>query len=319
MELNFRFGFPNATHPDSDVMDYGNRYDLNIVRICELYRAIKHKYSHIKWNAIDAVKHGSLYGADEYGRVSPWGLITIENPNTGKFMAINDCDTAHYIHFPHFKENCIEFFAISGTQQDTVYYQPHDVSFTPIVTMTNHLQCYRAIEKAYQENQQEDKRRIPDKLYWRGGSSRYLFRLYIEDDDRFEVNPSCIDGYTFIQEINRYNINIDINSIVEISARTYDIMGLGSALIRPTFQTTKFHNPLIPNYHYAALELNIKDFGNYKLMADAYIDKFEELKKDPDYVKFLSKNGRKWYEQNCIMENYLDIMTTIIDPNKLLM
>lgn len=318
MQLNFRFGFPfpNSTHPDSEVMDYGHCYDLNMIRMCELYRAIKNKYSHITWNAIDIGKYGSVYAADKYGQISGC-ITTIENPHTGKFFAINGCDKARYIHFPHFKENCIELFAVTGTQIDDIFYQSYDIKFTPMAATSDTLTCYRKIEELYNKNQINDTRTIPTKLFFRA-AGRYLFRKYIEDDSRFDIQFTRIGGEWFAEELNQYKINIDINGVAEISSRTYEVMGLGSALIRPAFQTTKFHDPLIPDYHYAALKLDIKNFDDPKMIADAYIDRFEEIKKDPDYTKFLSENGRKWYEQNCTLEKYLDIMTTIINPNKLL-
>lgn len=77
----------------------------------------------------------------------------------------------------------------------------------------------------------------------------------------------------------------------------------------------QYHNKLIPNYHYA--EVECEDLSNYKELADKYIDKFEELKKDPDQVEFLSKNGRTWYEQNCKLDGYVNTYLDILNINKL--
>ena len=108
---------------------------------------------------------------------------------------------------------------------------------------------------------------------------------------------------------------MDINGVGEISCRSLDAMGLQTALIRPKL-TIQYHNPLIPDYHYAEVKCN--DLGDFKGLADAYIEKFEELKKDPDLVNFLSKNGREWYEQNATIESYLEIHLKLINLNKLL-
>jgi AraC-like DNA-binding protein len=64
-------------------------------------------------------------------------------------------------------------------------------------------------------------------------------------------------------------------------------MGLQTALIRPKL-TLKFHNNLIPDFHYAAVDCD--DLSDYPKLADAYIDKFEYLKSNPEHVKFLADN-----------------------------
>jgi hypothetical protein len=118
----------------------------------------------------------------------------------------------------------------------------------------------------------------------------------------------------FIEEISPYSINIDINGAAEISCRTIDIMGLKSALIRPKL-SIKFHNELIPDYHYASLKCN--DLGHWKDVADAYVERFEELKKDPDQVEFLATNGRRWYEENGTISAHVGLLNKLIDLNKL--
>ena len=52
-------------------------------------------------------------------------------------------------------------------------------------------------------------------------------------------------------------------------------------------------------------------------MADAYIEKFEELKNNPELVRFLGENGRKWYVENARLDGYVNIHSQIIDLEKL--
>jgi hypothetical protein len=127
--------------------------------------------------------------------------------------------------------------------------------------------------------------------------------------DNYRVPPA-----EFIDIISKNSINVDINGAAEVSCRTFDALGLQSALIRPKL-TAKQHNELIPDYHYAALKCN--DLGNWKEVADAYIDRFEDLKKDPNLVQFLSENGRKWYEENATMDAHVNILKKLLDFNKL--
>jgi hypothetical protein len=107
---------------------------------------------------------------------------------------------------------------------------------------------------------------------------------------------------------------MDINGHAEISLRTIDALGLGNAVIRPKL-LIQYHNPLIPDYHYAALKCD--DQSNLKEMADAYIEKFEELKNNPELVRFLGENGRKWYVENARLDGYVNIHSQIINLEKL--
>jgi hypothetical protein len=85
-------------------------------------------------------------------------------------------------------------------------------------------------------------------------------------------------------------------------------MAIGVPLLRFDFVTTL--NPaLIPNYHYISVPLQmdlpkqndvLKDrLGEYR-HAKMLENKFKEVINDKDFLNFISKNARKYYE------NYLD-------------
>jgi len=153
----------------------------------------------------------------------------------------------------------------------------------------------------------------PERLSFRG--TKYGIRAYLaENEKRIHIDDYKVSPEIFINEIAPYSINIDINGAAEVSCRTFDIMGLQSALIRPKLNV-KFHNELIPDYHYASLKCD--DLGNWNDIGDAYIERFEDLKKDPELVKFLSENGRKWYEENATMSAHVNILKKLLDFNKL--
>jgi hypothetical protein len=111
-----------------------------------------------------------------------------------------------------------------------------------------------------------------------------------------------------------FGVIIDINSVAEISGRTTDAFGLGAALVRPKLGI-KYHNPLIPDYHYAVVKCD--DLADYPALADAYIERFNEVIKDKEFIHFLSVNGRKWYEENCTIKAHVDLLSELIDINKL--
>ena len=62
--------------------------------------------------------------------------------------------------------------------------------------------------------------------------------------------------------------------------------GLGNVLIRPKLRV-KFHNELIPDYHYVSID--VTDFSDYETLANATFDRFEKIKSDKDYLNFILK------------------------------
>jgi hypothetical protein len=199
-------------------------------------------------------------------------------------------------------------FTSVGVQENEINFNPISIPYTPTSVMPLYKQTEARIEEVYQNS-----KITPEKLFMRG--TKYGIRAYLaENEKRIHIDEYKVPPETFIDEIAPYSINIDINGAAEISCRTIDVMGLQSALIRPKLNV-KFHNELIPDYHYAALKCD--DLGDWKAVGEAYVERFEDLKKDPELVKFLSENGRKWYEENATMNAHVNILKKLLDFNKL--
>ena len=250
-------------------------------------------------------------------------VIIIENPENRKYFLISYYDRLTGIKSIVFElGGCVEVFACAGVHRDDLFYRLGDIKYTPIGSIQQGKLTEDQAQELYKLNLP---RIIPPKLYFRSHANPYLFRKYLSDlDDRFDMRNGYIPEH--IEEMSKYLINIDINSMAEISCRTTDAFALGTALIRPKL-TIQFHNKLIPDYHYAAVrsipppkstDPHLQSMEYYKELADAYIERFEELKKDPDYVHFISVNGRKWYEENATIEAHANILKEVIDLNKLL-
>lgn len=238
-------------------------------------------------------------------------FIIIENDENKKYFLISYADTIRTIFDPFFDlENCVELFASIGVHDNNMTYTPLDIKYTPIGYFQDQKRAEDKSQELYKIN---NPKIIPDKLYFRTGNP-YLFRKYLINDDRFDIRVGRTSPEDFITEMSKYLINIDINSVAEISCRTADAFALGSALIRPKL-SIKYHNKLIPDYHYAAIKCD--DLSDYPMLADSYIERFEELKKDPDFTNFISINGRKWYEENCTIDAHVNILKKLIDFNKL--
>jgi hypothetical protein len=310
MKLNFYFEYPQGVpDPDAEFVSYDNCDISSYIVPCELYRNLKKLHPNIEIVPINtwAYMHELINGPS--GKYSS-AFVIIENDATKKYIVLSYCDNLTRVssHNGWDFENCVDFFAFEGVQANDSTYEYSGFKYTPCTFTTYFKSAHNTIERLYQNHKQ-----IPNKLFFRGG--KYLFREYLSNnDDRFQINHDRIPANKFIEELSKYSINIDLNSVAEISCRTLDSIGLKSALIRPKL-TIQYHNPLIPDYHYAAVKCD--DLSDYKVLADAYIERFEDLKKDPELVKFLSENGRKWYEENATIEANIKILIQLINLNKL--
>jgi len=97
--------------------------------------------------------------------------------------------------------------------------------------------------------------------------------------------------------------------------RDMEILGLGNVLLRTKF-VTQFHEPLIPDVHYVAVD--VENFKDHKTIADKLISKYNEIKDKPDFLDFVGKNAREWYLRNGCSSGNADILLKIIDFKKLL-
>jgi hypothetical protein len=255
-------------------------------------------------------------------------IMIIENDENKKYFIISFWDNLHgeIIAWHDLKEKCVEIFAVTGIhdlacQQD--YNKIMDIPYTPINLISILIKHEELIDKYYYENVLKNDRVISDKPYIRT-SSLYGFREYLnKNDDRFKIehwgNSEFIHGDTlneFTSNYSKYKINIDIPcGAGEWSDRMPMILGLGTCLLRPKLNI-KFNRPLIPNYHYVPIECERLD--DFKSLADAYVDKYEEIKNKPDLIEFISKNGREYWDKYCRRDVVIDDMVNLVDVNKLI-
>jgi hypothetical protein len=291
-----------------------------------LYKGLYQKYPNIKIVPKNTTLINPHCCCPAYGVAT----LVVKNPENGKYMIISFCDKAYYIGEGNLSglpeshalykyqdswgwklKDCARVFQAYGVQGEDINYTPAQLPFTytPCTFSVCHYSAYLEIEKRWR-----DQKITPEKLFFRGEPTTF-FRAYVKDDKRFEIKNARIAPDEFIREMSGNSIAIDINAIAELSCRTMDALGLGCALIRPKL-LVEYHNKLIPNYHYAAVDCD--DLGDFKKLADSYVAKFEELKSKPELVEFYSRNGRAWYEQNCTIDSYTNIFVNeLIDLNEI--
>ena len=108
-------------------------------------------------------------------------------------------------------------------------------------------------------------------------------------------------------------ICLSLNGAGEICNRDIEVLSARSALLRPKLNL-QFHNELIPDYHYISFEMDKDPIVLNKII----LDRYNEVKDDIEFLRYISENGYQWYLENGTIESNVRILKEIIKINKLL-
>jgi hypothetical protein len=258
---------------------------------------------------------------DTRNRFGPWNL-SLENSENGKYFLISYMDFLDYIYI-HENFNLpklVEIFATTGRHKDLEFFMPTDIIATPISNTCGNKLTAEAVEECYKKI--NVKKYIHNKPTFYGGI--YGFRHYLLQDKRFDIGPAKLSHQEYIEDLHKQKMCFSLNG-GEISPRDIEIMGLGNAIFRPKFRTTKTHNPLIPNYHYISVEhediptipgrVGVEKY--WIELSDRIIERYNNVKNDDDFIRFVGENGRKWYEENGTVTSAANIIYNLLDFKKL--
>ena len=295
----------------------------NTNTFCKFFAKIKEHRPDIQFNYVDAVKLRKIAIEDGSfkGHMCKYGpmYLIVNNPGNGKFFLISYWDSIKDI----FEVSADTKFNLSLMQElitsvgvvvDDIRFKPVPyLKYTPFSYVPGSPDIETAIEVLYNSNLTKT---IPDKPRFRNFPND-PFRMYVMQDNRFDgidKRINLLSPYEYMAELNGHKINFSANGHAETCNRDMEILGLGNVLLRTKFVTT-FHNELIPNYHYIAVDVD--NFTDYKTVTDKIIDKYNEIKDDTELLNFIGKNGRDWYIKNGTANANADILVKILDFNKL--
>jgi hypothetical protein len=276
----------------------------------------------INFNIIDSnILRSSVYKGnnDKYGP----HYMMIENPDTKKYILVSYWDKLVDIAYHHAAtnfdiENCVEVITSAGGIINDTYFKPIDYNYTPFSYTCTVRSSEETIEQIYRNT---ENRIYPEILSFRG--YLYHFREHLSQDKRFNIirkSDEFLSYEEYIHDIGKYHVNLSLNGAGEICTRDMEILGLESALLRLKL-STKFHNELIPNYHYISVDhddiesTNLDDY--YKQLSDRIFQRYEQVKNDKDFIQFIANNGRKWYEENGTISANVKLLNKLINFDKL--
>lgn len=276
--------------------------------------ALEEAYPHIKFNRIDSapMKH---HANDKYGYHS----LIIENANNKKYIIVSYIDKIRYMQDPGRNwdlENCVDIYASCGVHEQDFQYMPiEDVEVKPFTYSVSTREMLKALDK----HQGLDKR-VPEKLPFRG--KLYNYRKYLSTDDRFNVTGEFKYPDEYVHEMASNTINLSLNGVGETCQRDMEILATGTALFREKLNP-QFHNPLIPNHHYIAINCDhikhiLNEYKYYEAQAEVYLDRWNEVKDDKELIEFVAKNGKEWYDANGKPEQHGEVAVAAIDLTELI-
>jgi hypothetical protein len=282
----------------------------------------KEHYKDIEFELKNSVLHRGV-GCGSNCKYGPFFLV-IENDETKKYIVVSYWDKMADIVLHNNvtfwdTENCIEIITSAGVHSDDLYYQPTNFIYTPFSYITSVVSIERQIEEVYSQN---IKKQISPAPKFRG--YLYAFRKYLEVDSRFTIIDKQVKYLStdeYMQELSTNLVSLSLNGAAEICHRDMEIMGLGNALFRQKL-VTQFHNKLIPNYHYIAVDYDDIDksmgLDNYwKELSNRFIDRYYEVRDDIDYIQFVANNGREWYTQNATIDANVKLLTKLVEFGKI--
>jgi hypothetical protein len=114
--------------------------------------------------------------------------------------------------------------------------------------------------------------------------------------------PMTIHDYLMMAV--KYRMGLALSGVAEVNFREIEYLSIGVPMLRIEYMT-QLDPPLIPNYHYVAVDRSNFPWNMYAdreggpEYVEAYRQRYNEVKDDKDFLQFVAKNGRDYYTEYC--------------------
>jgi len=285
MRLEFRFETP---HTDWAVLHVFKQYYDNFII----------NNPQIECTYINSSK---FYNGNPSGPYSAQ-LMTITNLDTKKYLIVSYWDKPIEMTWEGNgwdTQYLVEIITSSGSKPE--------MNFTPYSYLT-----YSTVFDKLSENSKKMDEKEKNELEFRG--FLYNERLSLSKIGEIKITDNKIfPNENYFKDLTNNKICLSLNGAGEICNRDIEILSARSALLRPKLNL-QFHNELIPNYHYISFEM---DNNPIKLNKNI-LERYNEVKDDIDFLKYVSENGYQWYLDNGTINSNVRLLNEIIKINKLL-
>jgi hypothetical protein len=266
-----------------------------------LYLNLKKKYPKINWenkNTSEETNRKELLNIPNHFYPHTMYIGNLEN---GKFYVISYWDNASELDCEFYGWDLSKRVGLITSAGSNEKINSIPCSYLP----------YKRVFDELSKTSRPIKKKEENKLFFKG----YLYgnRIALKSINLIEMsNIKTNSEKEYFYELERNKINLSLNGAAEICNRDIEILSSRSVLLRPKLNQ-KFHNELIPDYHYVSFELN----DDPKIQSEIILDTYNKIKDDEDYLTFISENGFKWYKKNGTCEANIKIIKKLIDVKKL--
>lgn len=189
---------------------------------------------------------------------------------------------------------------ISQFIRDKVYHhvaKEHQHKYSPWIYFPSNEYDLESYYKKKQENTPQDNR-----MYFRGETFSRTILSHFTPDVFYGGNS--IGGFdAYANELIKFKLGLSVAGRGEMCYRDVEYMALGVPFIRFEY-TTEFFEPLIPNVHYISVDRPDDLFDWMKLdrlgekhHAELIIERYLEVKDDDEFLNFISKNAKEYYNK----------------------
>jgi len=194
-----------------------------------------------------------------------------------------------------------------------VYNDENKIKYNPWVYFPQNLHDF---DTYY--NKRKELNEFIDKFYFRGTSIECRKIITYFDSTLFEGGLPIGGFETYANDLIQYKLGFSIAGRGEFCYRDVEYMAMGVPFIRFKFNS-EMDPKLIPNYHYISVD-RPEDLDHDRNSTEAHaklIEKrFLEVKDDIDFLKFISKNARAYYENFITFDNCTKHTYKLLDLDK---
>ena len=243
------------------------------------------------------------YGGNEYD-VDPCNILVFNKfKNSYTLITFVDCQ-CQLTSFLNWRDNSNDKLVCAQLQMTDVLSKPHKYKIIPnTYSVSDQFIIYDdPIDSLYEKR--SSKKHFNNKLLFRGNCS------LIGCDRRPILMLSGMPDFVgwhgtseYWNELIECSIGLSVPGIGELCMRDIEYMAIGIPMLRFKYIGETLNPSLVPNYHYISIDRmdnhpDIERTGgnNPAEYALVYWNKFNEIKKDLDFLEYNSKNARKYYE-----------------------
>lgn len=260
------------------------------------------------WFELYYANHNIVYqNTEPHERGNPSGvssphIMTIRNVDNRKYIIVSYWDRAIELTWEGNgwdNQNKVDLLTSAGVH--------YDMDYTPFS-----YTCYNLeFEKLSELHRKPWNEKTNPNLLFRGflyaeRKSMQLYKPQYFAEDR--KHPEA-----YFEELNDSKISLSLNGAGEICNRDMEILCSGSVLLRPKLNQ-KFHNELIPDVHYIAVDR----VNNPVEQLDLLLKKYEEIKDNSELLNNISNNGLEWFNNNGSMTSNVELLKKLINLDKLI-